>query len=116
MTASCIFCGTQARLTREHVFAQWLRAIFADPLVTGSVVYRQSAQPGGPPVARSHRGDWLDTQARVVCASCNNGWMNQTEESVRAVLPKVIKGSQVLLTQEQQEALATWAVKTILML
>lgn len=116
MTARCAFCGTEAKLTREHVFAQWLRVAFADPSVTGSIVYRQSRQVGGAPIGHSHRGDWLDTQARVICASCNTGWMNQAEESVRAVLPKLIQGSQLVLTHEDQEALATWTVKTILML
>jgi hypothetical protein len=26
----CIFCGSDARLTREHVFPQWLRDVFPD--------------------------------------------------------------------------------------
>ena len=42
--------------------------------------------------------------------------MNQIEESVRTLLPRLIKGRQVTLTRKKQEALATWAVKTMLML
>ncbi len=42
--------------------------------------------------------------------------MSQIEQSVSAILPELVKGRRVLLADGQQEALARWSVKTILML
>lgn len=95
---------------------QWLDKTFADERVTGSIIYRESKRSDGGVSTHSRRGQLLDSQARVVCRTCNSTWMNDIEGSVRTILPKVIKGREVLLTCKKQEALATWAVKTILML
>ncbi|MEV6831874.1 hypothetical protein [Amycolatopsis sp. NPDC051102] len=58
----------------------------------------------------------FDAKVKVVCASCNNGWMNDLEAGVRSLLPKMIKGRSAQLTKTKQRALATWSLKTIMML
>jgi len=93
-----------------------VRTVLTDPSVTGSVIYRQSKGPDGSPVARSHRGDWRDAQVKVVCGDCNSGWMNQLEQAVRLFVPDLINGRPVMLTREDQQALAAWTVETVLML
>lgn len=106
MARTCVFCGGTP-CTNEHVLPQWLRIAFPEPDQVDALHVRESA------TARSaRRGVLLDATAKVVCASCNNGWMNGLEEGVRWFLPKMIKGRAVSLTKAKQAALATWSVKT----
>ena len=54
-------------------------------------------------------------QARVVCANCNSGWMSDLETRVSPLLvPDRLDGR--LLSHDEQELLATLAVKTALVL
>jgi len=117
MTTRCAFCGAQGGLTSEDVLPQGLLKALRDASVTGTVVYRQSkGRPGDTSAVHSRPGKSLATKARVVCGACNSTWMSQIEQSVTAFLPKLVKGHHVLLTCDRQEALASWSVKTILML
>jgi hypothetical protein len=42
--------------------------------------------------------------------------MSQVEQSISGILPELVKGRPMLLDLKEQEALARWSVKTILML
>lgn len=108
MARSCVFCGA-IPLTKEHVIAQWLRAALG--VTDFRVRYIQHTLE----TTRHHDGPAFLEQVRVVCATCNNGWMNDLEESVRHFLPKLITGRLVLLNVAEQEALARWSFKTMLM-
>jgi hypothetical protein len=113
---ACVFCGINATLTNAHVLSQPIRAVFNDPSVTGSFVYRQSSQADGSHAAHSHSGSWVDVKARAECSRCNAGWTRQIEESVSTFLPELIKGHQVQLSVRDQQALASWSVVTVLLL
>jgi hypothetical protein len=112
----CVFCGTKATLTNAHVLSQPIRAAFSDPSATGSFVYRQSRQADGSQAAHSHSGSWVDVKARAECARCNGGWTRQIEESVSVILPKLIQGQRMRLSTQDQQALASWSVVTVLLL
>ncbi len=58
----------------------------------------------------------MDVKARAECSGCNGGWTRQIEESVSAILPKLIHGQQMQLSTQDQQALATWSVLTVLLL
>ncbi len=116
MPKPCVFCGTKATLTNAHVLSQPIRAAFSDPSVTGSFVYRQSRQADGSQAAHSHSGSWVDVKARAECTRCNSGWTRQIEESVSVILPKLIHGQHVQLSTQEQRALASWSVVTVLLL
>jgi hypothetical protein len=117
MAARCAFCGAEGGLTNEDVLPRWLLSALDDASVTGTVLYRQSkGLPGDLPAVHSRHGKSLESKARAVCGACNSGWMSQIEQSVMAILPGLVRGHQVLLTPGDQEALARWSVKTILML
>lgn len=64
---------------------------------------------------KEHVAPALTEQVRVVCATCNNGWMNNLEEGVRSFLPALIRGGAVRLDNDDQHALAAWSLKTMLM-
>jgi hypothetical protein len=112
----CVFCGAKATLTNAHVLSQPIRLTFNDPSVTGSVVYRQSRRADGSHAARSHSGSWVDVKARAECTRCNSGWTRQIEESVSLILPKLIRGQQMQLSIQDQQALASWSIVTVLLL
>jgi hypothetical protein len=50
--------------------------------------------------------------ARVVCASCNNGWMSKVEAIASRTLTPLLCGEGAILNVEEQAAVATWTFKT----
>ena len=65
----------------------------------------------------------LDALAIVlpqICVSCNSGWMNDLELRVRPILEPLLlgarRGDSRVIDPSQQATLATWAVKTSLLL
>ena len=123
---SCIFCGGSGKLTKEHVCPQWASQL---PEIAPALLQRGPTVPASPiNITRQNAdGDWVEVEelrsqrtaglqavtVRKVCASCNNGWLSSLEVSVKPLLEKMIRGP-VTLEAEQQETLATWAVKTTL--
>lgn len=107
----CIFCGAQVKLSREHVFPQWLRELFPElgeggylrRLVTFSV--DEHHERSGPP---------FDVVVRDVCRECNHGWMERLETQARPVLTPMLLDEPRVLTALEQHVVATWATKTML--
>ncbi|MEV4535223.1 hypothetical protein AB0J82_15465 [Asanoa sp. NPDC049518] len=67
-----------------------------------------------------HRREMAQTfnsqTVKAVCGRCNNGFMNRIEAAARSCLSTMIRGDMELsLSAEAAVALATWAVKTSLM-
>lgn len=106
----CVFCGTAGSLSTEHVVPKWVRKIL---------------QPNQPVL--EFRGDTRvaasETLAIVfheVCVNCNTGWMETLEQATRPILCPLLLGAAPgtwrVLDPDQQAILATWAVKTSLLL
>jgi hypothetical protein len=107
----CIFCGAQVRLSREHVFPQWLRELFPD-LGEGDYLRRlvtlstdKHHERSGPP---------FDVVVRDVCRDCNHGWMEGLETQARPILTPMLLDEARVLTATDQHVVATWATKTML--
>ena len=109
MARKCVFCGG-APCTNEHVLPRWLRTAFPYSDDAQTLHVRQSTN-----LESSHGGSLFETKVKVVCASCNNGWMNGLEQGVQSFLPRMIQGRDVLLAKSKQLALATWSLKTMMM-
>ncbi|WP_405459690.1 hypothetical protein OG786_20905 [Streptomyces sp. NBC_00101] len=108
MAKVCVFCGGTP-LTKEHVLPRWLK-VALDPSVRRFRYIRLSEEG-----LQRHDAPPLNDQVKVVCSECNSGWMNQLEESVRHFLPALIQGTACTLDAAEQQALATWTLKTLLM-
>ena len=55
-------------------------------------------------------------EVNAVCASCNNGWMNDMEQAVQPFLGSMLRSAALTrLHPSRQSALASWAVKTAFM-
>jgi hypothetical protein len=116
----CVFCGGRP-LTREHVFPKWLTDVLpAQDLFRGQDQYRILSRPDKTPAHlalphREVREPFNAATARAVCANCNSGWMNAIEDSARPTLSRLIRGDSTELASADVEAVATWTVKTALM-
>jgi hypothetical protein len=104
----CIFCGG-GPLTREHIFARWIqgKAPDRDPK-PGSVTFHT---PGN---AREEffEAPPLERTAKVVCSSCNSGWMSELESEAAKVLVPLFVGWSGRLDGDDLTVLTRWALKT----
>jgi hypothetical protein len=106
----CLFCQ-KGRLTREHVWAQWLTKQLKAELFR---VVTES--PSTPSITRITKE--LDMKARAVCKTCNGGWMSALESAVKGLLAPMIsdRSLRTVLSSDHQTLLATWASKSAMVL
>jgi hypothetical protein len=110
----CIFCG-QGGMSKEHVFGVWLRELFPrtpDAQHTFGTV-APSMIVGIPRITTNDRQGHTGTVfVRVVCDSCNNGWLSALEKREKPILTPMILGEKCRLSPEDQNILSVWAAKT----
>lgn len=102
----CIFCEGPLDGSPEHVWADWLRYAFPQPL-------RITMRIGT--VGKTFREEEQDDMEEViytVCGSCNTGWMAQLEGRCAPFMKKMIDGWSIPLSGKKQKDLARWALKT----
>lgn len=106
----CVFCGSTGALSTEHVIPKWLRKAL---VITGPVKQYTGT-------AYTTSAETLSIVFHEVCTQCNNGWLERLETAVRSVLSPMLlgaaPGTAIVLDPDQQAILATWAVKTALLL
>ncbi|MER5853151.1 hypothetical protein ABT126_40950 [Streptomyces sp. NPDC002012] len=76
--AGCGICGAPAN-SREHVIPQWISSstLKAVPSIDQTSVVLGT--DGAPPRAVSQ--NFGDITVKCVCTTCNNGWINDLEET-----------------------------------
>lgn len=120
MARRCVFCGASG-LTREHVIPQWLTSVLPEQErwrgQDQATIYPDPTAPNSAPVHRELVERFNAMTVKAVCASCNNTFMNGIEAGARPVLSTMIRGGRlsIALAPETLTKLATWAVKTGLM-
>ena len=107
----CWWCGASGRLTLEHVVPRWIR----DALHGAGLLDHAYVEPGGTAPTRSWSAVKPTFTARVVCASCNNGWMARLEAAARPRLVALMRGTPRSLSRVDGELIARWGAKTALM-
>jgi hypothetical protein len=106
----CVFCGATGSLSTEHVVPKWVRKALqiSEPVKE----YSGSTYVGA--------AETLAIVFHEVCVRCNSGWMESLETATRPVLGPLLlgaaPGTSRLLDSDQQTIIATWAVKTSLLL
>lgn len=116
MANACAFCGDNSRrLTDEHVFGNWVSRLF---------------ESHAPPEGFSGKAQIFDAAGnlkefaaipfqqvvKIPCEACNTGWMRGLEDAVIPFLTPMILGERVRLRPPRQRLLATWCVKTALVM
>lgn len=117
----CLFCGRPGDMTREHVWAQWLRPYGLDvrpertTLLAAFTRTAADTYTEQPTLITKQPGSVFANRALSVCRSCNNGWMSALEQDAKPLIVSMMSGSEVpgvILTPDQAAVLATWTVKT----
>lgn len=108
ISQDCIFC-TGTGLTKEHIFPRWLVDVLT-PAVVGTEISVERTRQWAD---RAEQQRWTapdvaSATARVVCASCNSGWMSRLESRAKPLLRPMILGNPTTLDPAEQIALAGW--------
>lgn len=106
MARQCVFCGSTSDLTREHVLPDWLTGVGLDP--------EPSIHYAGPlnRLPRQWSAKPFKTTVKMVCATCNNGWLSELEGAAKPVISPLIRGEPRRLPGDDQALVATWTCKT----
>ncbi len=105
----CVFCGSAARKTREHIWGDWLKGYVRHDLKKHGMVYHDIDRPGHMQVSsRIRAGDPLNAQVKIVCAVCNNGWLSRIQNDAKPYLVRLVRGERTLLGRDAQMKVATW--------
>jgi len=101
----CVFCPETANLTGEHLWSAWIGKALGPKRYT----FTRRERDGH---VRRWRGDELDAKAKVVCGTCNSGWMSDLETASRSFLnDMVLHCSPTVLQPDQIKLLAALAFK-----
>jgi hypothetical protein len=117
-TKNCIFCDSR-QLTREHLWSEWTYKFFPKRRDGRHKRILFKTAPHDRKLwsveQNAHRqGDTSSIRVRCVCQRCNNGWMSQLEELAKPALEKLITGSPIVLSDEQQEHVSAWIALKIM--
>ena len=108
MAKKCIFCLREAKMSGEHIWSDWMGKL----LPAKSRYYMRHLDPVTKTESR-WQSSGLDMTTKVVCEPCNNGWMSQLENRVKAVLKDMfLYGKKVTLQRPEIELIAAFAFKT----
>lgn len=112
MPRTCVFCGAPAG-SQEHVWPNWAAPLLRDE---GPLPHlHQVIQEGRPGEERRYSKDAYSVTVGVVCERCNNGWMSDLEWRAKPHLKAMLRGHGRAMHQAGLCTLATWALKTSMM-
>ena len=103
----CLFCQEEKTLTLEHVLPNWLSTLYPQNTMVINE-FTGGSNKIWPSKIFQHK-------AKVVCASCNNGWMSDLESKTEPIIKRMIKLERMLMDKNTQDTLAFWSQKTVLM-
>jgi hypothetical protein len=119
---NCMFCGhgySGKKRGKEHILSQDLLREFhlsKEPLVHSEFMAIDGNFSGGHITISSPTRSltYSGFVAGHVCATCNNGWMNDLEVSVRPYLYPLMRGDMSVdsLSADQKNLLSCWYLKT----
>jgi len=103
----CAFCPETAKLSAEHLWADWMDALFP-----GKKRFTRRDQHGN--ILNQWVSKSLDWKAKVVCRPCNNGWMSDIENKhAKPAMTDLIRLEPgIALTEARAHSLAIFAFKT----
>lgn len=111
MARTCVFCdGTP--VSQEHAFPRWCGELFTDEVVNFNAFVQEA---DGTETSRPWQGRPFSVRVGGPCDACNSGWMSDLETQAAPVLKPMVRGERTELDAPTQLLVATWAVKTMLM-
>jgi hypothetical protein len=110
-----MFCSIKKANSREHVYGAWwgkhlneahfpkdfkLRHLTSNFTEDGR--YERLEGPFRPAQKSS------ETTFKVVCSSCNNGWMNQIEQGMQGAFVELYRGNSRRIRSEKRAEVSNW--------
>lgn len=113
---SCIFCGDPGKLTREHIWADWLKSYIPKEKVNYEAGTITVNKPGVPDkvVGKKVGGDPHSRRVQCVCARCNSGWMSSLQERAKPIVIPLLQGAPCKISARQQKTLAAWIAMAVM--
>jgi hypothetical protein len=108
----CAFCPATAKLSAEHLWSDWMRALFKSK----GFRFRQRDEDGN--VVNEWRSPRIDLTAKVVCKPCNEGWMSNLEQRhAKPSMSDLIVGREVAnISQSRANSIALFAFKSVIVI
>lgn len=89
--AECFYCGTDAKLTRAHLFHQRIREALPNES-TGMTLGSSSVRSGGVERDLLRPGDIREMNVKILCVQCNSRWMEPIEKAAAPILESIMRG------------------------
>src|ERR1700735_1749263 len=106
----CAFCTYPAD-SREHIFSDWMAQMLpsSERLAFNERVVKKNEYV-------KYQGRTIKLTAKVVCMSCNNGWMSRLENLVKTSMDGLLfDSSPTLLTPDRTLPIPQFAFKTLVL-
>jgi hypothetical protein len=112
--SECIFCGSKAKLTKEHIWPKWLRGSIRGGDTAHRIVIERLGQRRKTVVHEKA----ASITVKAVCKACNDGWMSDLEQEAMRVVEPLVSGAlrpetpQITIAAADRQVLASWIFKT----
>ena len=104
-------------MSKEHFWPQWLRPLIKPSAPDGHIseIHEGVGKGGLSLKLRTEKqGSVITKKFRVVCATCNNGWMSKLEENAKTIIADLMNGKRPSLNIEQLNILSTWTATKVM--
>ena len=114
----CIFCAKPNKLSREHIFGQWLLKEL--DIYDEQVAMSHVSLIGIPLSERKH--SFSNLVNGLVCEECNNGWMSTLENECKSHIINLMNlndeevKNEITLLSDHSTEISKWAFKNAIML
>src|SRR5690349_5600048 len=105
----CVFCRSNPAKSKEHIYRDTYRRY------AGTEPYNSLDFETGTASPLRNGQNPFTHRVKVVCASCNNGWMNKLDEDVEPAAVAFFEGTPYSCDEAMAAQLAYWAAKTTMM-
>jgi hypothetical protein len=116
MNKKCIFCGGSGKKSKEHIWSEWMHD-YLPKMGDGynlSEVHTSKWDEHLDSTKSKRQGHLYTKKLRVVCESCNSGWMSVLESKVKPILIPIFQNKTFEISNEEKISLAKWiAMKAI---
>jgi hypothetical protein len=112
----CIFCQGNG-MSKEHIWPDWLSSHFNNTSSDKHISEFYSSAAKSLPILQrkvERSGNLITKKIRVVCKTCNNGWMSRLEEKVKPTLLNIIENKPVTLAEQSLSILARWIIMKVM--
>ena len=110
----CIFCGGYP-VTHEHIWPAWMLPYLPKVGLINHETLHETIFPEHSTIEIKKRsGEPQSGRLRIVCQTCNNGWMSVLQTEAKPILLSLIKGESRVLHRKALRTLAAWTAMFVM--